>query len=96
MRWTWDENKSRNNRRKHKLGFDTAQLVFNDRLAACRRDPHPDEERWQTIGMIGSVVVIVMHTYPCKDHETGEETGRIISARKATTHERELYEEGCF
>jgi uncharacterized DUF497 family protein len=27
---------------------------------------------------------------------TGEETGRITSARKATVHERKAYEEGDF
>ena len=96
MRWTWDESKSRANRRKHKLGFETAQLVFDDPLAASRRDPNPHEERWQTIGMIANVIVIVIHTRSRVDHESGEETGRIISARKATPHERTLYEEGDF
>ena len=96
MRWTWDESKSRTNRRRHKLGFETAQLVFADRFAASRLDPYPHEERWQTIGMIENVIVIVIHTSLWVDHETGEETGRIISARKATSHERTLYEEGDF
>ena len=71
-------------------------LVFDDPLAVSRQDPHPDEERWQTIGMIGNVIVIVAHTWPRVDHVTGEETGRIISARKATPHERRLYEQGDF
>lgn len=44
--------------------------------------------------MVGTVVVLVVHTWPDLDMETGEETGRIISARKATRHEREAYEEG--
>ena len=43
--------------------------------------------------MVGNVVVIVVHTEPEPDHETGEEVGRIISARKATKHERRAYEE---
>lgn len=96
MRWVWDDTKSLANRRKHGLGFETAQLVFDDPLAASRRTPHPDEERWQTIGLIGNVVVIVAHTWPRTDRDTGDETGRIISARKATAHERRLYEEGDF
>ena len=96
MRWTWDDGKSLANRRKHGLGFETARLVFDDPLAASRQDPHPDEERWQTIGMIGNVIVVVAHTLPRTDHETGEESGRIVSARKATAHERRLYEEGDF
>ena len=92
MHWTWDDTKSLINRRKHGLGFETAQLVFDDLLAVSRQEPHPDEERWQTIGMIGNVVVIVAHTLP----RTDDGTGRIINARKATPHERRLYEEGNF
>ena len=92
MHWTWDDRKSLVNRRKHGLGFETAQLVFGDLLAVSRHEPHPDEERWQTIGMIGNVIVIVAHTLP----GTNDENGRIISARKATPRERRLYEEGNF
>ena len=96
MRWEWDDGKSFTNRAKHGLDFETAQLVFDDPLAASRQEPHPNEERWQTIGMIANVIVIVAHTWPRTDHDTGEATGRIISARKATPHERRLYEEGDF
>ena len=94
MRWTWDPNKNRANRRVHGLGFETAQLVFDDPLAASRPDPHP--QRWRTIGMIGEVVVLVVHTWLGPDPATGEEGGRIISARKATSRERNAYEEGGF
>ena len=37
----------------------------------------------QTIGLIGHVVVLVVHTWPEPNPETGEEVGRVISARKA-------------
>ncbi len=94
MRWTWDLTKNRTNRRAHGLGFETAELVFDDPLAASRADPYPHEQRWQTIGMIGNVVVLVVHTWPEPDPVTGERVGRIISARKATSHERKSYEEG--
>ena len=96
MRWARDDSKSFTNRTKHGLDFKTAQLVFDDPLAASRQEPHPNEERWQTIGTIGNVIVIVAHTWPRTDQDTGEATGRIISARKATPHERRLYEEGDF
>lgn len=96
MHWTWNPDKHRANRRTHGLGFDTASLVFDDPLAATRPDPHPNEERWQTIGLIAEVVVLVVHTWPEQDPESGEEVGRIISARKATSHERKAYEEGGF
>lgn len=96
MRWTWDPDKSRRNRLAHGLGFETARLVFDDPLAASRLDPHAHEQRWHTIGMIGNVVVLVVHTWPEPDPEAGEEVGRIIGARKATSHERRAYEEGEF
>lgn len=96
MRWTWDDNKNRVNRRKHHLSFETARLVFDDPLAAHRPDSGSGEERWHTIGMVGRVVIIVAHTWPERQVAGQGETGRIISARKATPHERRTYEEGSF
>ena len=96
MRWTRDPNKDRANRRVHGLSFETAALVFEDPLAVSRPDPHPHERRWQTIGMIGPVIVLVVHTEPEMDQAPDEELGRIISARKATSHEKKAYEEGEF
>jgi uncharacterized DUF497 family protein len=96
LRWIWDEEKNRTNKLNHRLSFETAKLVFDDPLAATRHDPHPDGDRWQTVGLIGSVTVFVIHTWPNPDRGTGDEVGRIISARKATTHERRSYEEGDF
>ena len=96
MEWTWDSDKDRANKIKHGLGFGTARLVFDDPLAATRRDSYPDEERWQTIGMVGNVVLSVAHAWPESDPDTGEATGRIGSARKATSQERKIYEQGEF
>lgn len=94
MRWTWDPEKERANRRKHGLRFETAQRVFEDPLAMSRQDAHPDGRRWHTVGLIGPAVVLVVHTWPEPDPATGGEVGRIISARKATRLERRAYEEG--
>lgn len=96
MLWTWDPAKNRANRRKHGLGRDTASLVFGDPLAASRPDPEEREERWQTVGVVGTVVIVVVHTTPRPDPVNGMEVGRIISARRATRHERRAYEEGDF
>ncbi len=96
MRWTWAKEKDRTNRRDHGLSFETAQLVFDDPYAMSRADPHPDGDRWQTVGVVGTVALFVVHTWPEPDQKTGEETGRTISARKATAHERRAYEEGDF
>ena len=94
MHWTWDDTKSRANKQKHGLTFEVARRVFDDPLAASWPDSHGAEERWQTIGIIQNVIVIVSHTWPETDRQTGQEIGRIISARKATNHERRFYEEG--
>ena len=95
MRWTWDPDKAAANRLKHGLSFETAVLVFDDPLQVSRPDAHPDDDRWHTIGLVGPVVLLVVHTWP-EESEFGEQVGRIISARKATAGERRAYEEGNF
>ena len=91
MRFEWDESKNRQNRRKHRVSFETAQRVFDDPHALSVLDRGvEDEERWQTLGDVGGIVVlIVAHTLR---NVHGEELVRIISARKATPRERSLYE----
>ena len=96
MRWTWNPNKSEANRRIHGIDFSAAIYVFEDPLSATQEDMYEHELRWRTIGMVGPVVVLVVHTWPETDPETEEEVGRIISARKATRQERIAYEEGTF
>jgi hypothetical protein len=93
MRFIWEERKSRRNLAKHKVSFGTAMLVFDDPRAISRLDRiEHGEERWQTLGLAGGIVVLlVAHTYHDED---GEEVIRIISARKATPHERKMYEQG--
>ena len=94
MRWTWSQAKNEANLRTHHLSFEAAVFVFDDPMSATQADPYPHEERWRTIGMVGTQIVMVVHTWPDFDSESGEEIGRIISARKATRHERDAYEEG--
>ena len=96
MPWVWTEAKNRTNKRNHGLSLETACLVFDDALAVSRQDRHPEGDRWQTVGQVGAVVLFVVHTWMESDPTTREETGRIISARKATAHERRAYEEGNF
>lgn len=93
MRWVWDPVKNQRNKRKHGLSFDTAQLVFLDPLALSQPDPSVAEARWQTIGVVGRVTILVVHTWPNQGPRDVEPVGRIISARKATRHERKAYEE---
>src|ERR1700720_4908102 len=92
MRYTWDENKNRQNLHKHDVRFETAVLVFDDPYAITQRDITFDgEERWITVGAIGpGSILLVVHTF-YENHN--EEAIRIISARAAESHERRAYEE---
>ena len=96
MRWRWNQAKNTANLRAHGLSFEAAAFVFDDPMSLTQEDPYPYEQRWRTIGIVGTLVVMVVHTWPDLYPETGEEVGRIISARKATRREREAYEEGHF
>jgi uncharacterized protein len=44
MRFEWDEEKNRKNRRKHGVSFETATLVFEDPYALTKRDAVHDAE----------------------------------------------------
>jgi uncharacterized DUF497 family protein len=90
MRFEWDEAKDRHNFKKHGIDFETAKLVFEDPYVLSDIDRViDDEERWQTVGTIGVLVVLVAHTWWDED---GEEVIRLISARKASSAERKPYE----
>lgn len=92
MTWTWDPRKAEANRAKHGVSFDLAALVFDDPLALSVPDPDPDGDRWRTVGRpVASLptLLLVVHTEPGRD----DAPGRIISARRATRHERRAYEQ---
>ena len=91
MNFIWDLEKDAVNRSKHGVSFETAALVFDDPFHLSVLDRVVEgEERWRTMGQIGGLVILVVaHTYKEQD---GEETIRIISARKATRSERRYYE----
>ena len=94
MNWEWDANKNRANLRDHGIDFRTAILVFEDEQMVTVEDPFLAEQRWRTIGMVGTAFIMVVHTTPEVDPVTGAERGRIITARALTSREREHYEEG--
>lgn len=84
--WTWDPVKASRNRAKHGLSFTTAIRVFDDPAHLTIEDCELTEQRFQTLGMVGGVVLLVVHTWPM-----GATPGRIISGRKATARERRIY-----
>ena len=91
--FSWDDAKNQSNRRKHGIGFEAAKLVFDDPLHVTRQDRIENGElRWQTLGMAGDVVLLlVAHTW--HEASSGKEHIRIISARRATRLERKIYEQ---
>jgi len=95
--WVWDAAKDRLNRSKH-LGLSLAAgiaVLDGDPQAVSQPDPHPDGDRWQTIGNAAAVVGPVVHT-DTVDDEDGNSVGRLIGMRQATARERKTYEKGDF
>jgi uncharacterized DUF497 family protein len=85
----WDTVKARGNVRKHGVSFEEAATVFLDDLAVPYDDPL-DRDRLILIGMslLSNLLLVVF-----AERETAT-TILIISARRATAHERKAYEEG--
>ena len=90
MQYEWDSPKAELNLRKHGVSFDEAATVFLDQLAVSGTDPDHSmgEPRYITFGLssLGKLLA-VSHTY----RPGGV---RIISARRVTRFERNMYEEG--
>jgi uncharacterized DUF497 family protein len=86
----WDAVKARANARKHGVSFHEAATVFTDPQGRVTDDPRhsTDELRYVLIGYSAQHrLLAVMFT------ERGPERLRLISARRATRHERTSYEE---
>jgi len=88
MRFEWDEPKNRRNVAKHGTPFEVAALVFDDPHALSFQDRIVNDElRWQTFGTVSGLMVA--HTW---FEDEGEDVIRIISARRAASFERSVYE----
>jgi uncharacterized DUF497 family protein len=92
MRFEWDSEKNRSNRRKHGgIDFETASRVFADPDLVLRKDRVVDgEQRWHAIGAVKRAMLLVVHVY-LEENQNGEEVIRIISAREADPHECRVY-----
>lgn len=87
MRFEWDEEKNRENIRKHGLDFADALELFEGPMWV-RPDLRFDygEPRHIGIGTIGHRIILVAFT------EVDDDTIRIISLRRATKNERSKFE----
>lgn len=92
LRFEWDPNKDRLNRRKHGVSFREAQTVFFDEHARLIDDPdHSDvEDRFVILGLSSALRALVV----CHCYRRGGDVIRIISARKADPGERADYARG--
>ena len=83
----WDNNKAASNVRDHEgVTFEQAAAAFSDPFAVEWLDERQDygEERSVLLGMTGGQLLYVAYS------ERGDNI-RIISARRATRHEQDIY-----
>ncbi len=90
LKFEWDETKALSNEAKHRVTFAEAATIFSDPLAYTFNDPDHsvNEARMLTFGMSNKGRILVVVHVEQKRHI------RIISARRATKHERGIYEQG--
>lgn len=84
----WNNEKATANVRKHKVSFEEAATIFDDDLMITEADwMHSDEEdRYVSIGFSSqNRLVVASYTERIR-------TIRIISAREATSREKQSYE----
>ncbi len=92
IRFEWDDVKATSNLRKHGISFEDAIAAFADPFAMMTQDRiEGREQRWQTLGMVGGYLVLLV-AHAVGEDDDGIELIRIISARAADRKERKRYE----
>jgi len=89
IEFAWDPRKARSNLLKHGISFEEAKTVFLDENARLIDDPDhsEEEERFVLLGYsFQARCLIVSHCWRKSDA-----TIRLISARRATAQEEEVY-----
>ena len=95
MKFEWDSKKEFINIKKHGVTFEQASYVFTDPFALNNYDDEhsEDEDRWVLLGKsLNETILLVIHTF--RDNN-GIEHVRIISARRATDKEQQMYKKRC-
>ena len=85
MRFEWDSAKAAQNLQTHGIAFEDAAHIFDGPVveAADMRETY-GEDRYVAVGVVQGVELAVVYT-------ERKDAIRLISARRATTHEREAY-----
>ncbi|MBO4395351.1 MAG: BrnT family toxin [Eubacterium sp.] len=97
--YEWDENKNQSNLVKHGITLEAATAIFKDPLLYEFHDVKHSgynkygewEDRYIAIGWLNRILYVVYAV--CKQGDT--EIYRMISARKANSSEKKLYEDWC-
>jgi len=85
MEFIWSERKRSVNLKEHGLDFIDAQIVFEAATYTYEDDRFSyGEQRFVTLGLLAGIPVSIAHTE--NDHEI-----RVISFRKATHREAQIY-----
>jgi uncharacterized DUF497 family protein len=86
LNFEWNKSKAKDNFAKHGVSFELAKRVFDDPFALEFLDDREDydEERFVITGMVDRQILFVAYV-------ERKDAIRIISARRATTHEQEIY-----
>ncbi len=85
MEFSWSERKRALNLKQHGLDFIDASSVFEGLTFTYEDDRFSyAEQRFVTLGLLAGIPVSIVHTE--NDHEI-----RVISFRKATNREAQIY-----
>ena len=93
MEFEWNENKNFDNIKNHEgISFEDATKVFDDIWSIEDFDESHsiDEQRFAVIGLAEFTLLRVVFTY--REDEFGNQIIRIISAWKATSKDKKIYE----
>lgn len=90
MIFEWDENKNKQNKRKHGISFEEALSVFLDEKRIEKYDINNstlEEDRIDIIGQMNNMIILFI-VYTDRNDKI-----RLISARKAEANEETEYYE---
>jgi uncharacterized DUF497 family protein len=90
MQFTWSETKAARNKARHRVAFEEAQTCFYDPFQVAFYDPdHSEREDREILIAHSNRGRLLLVSYTLRGS-----TVRIISARKTTRVEAEIYAQG--
>ncbi len=92
MDFEWDEKKAEVNIKRHSVSFADAEETFDDldSVEFFDKDHSDNENRFNRLGLTQKGLLFIVYTVFDSEND---EIIRIISARKATKKEIEIYNE---